>query len=70
MDIILIILYASYIMLSCSYTLEEFINEKVLSKYWYLFPLILVFCIATSWIYFPCDLGVKLHKKLNESKNT
>lgn len=65
MDVILIFLYVSYIMLSCCYTFEAFINEKALTKYWYLFPLVIIWCIVVSWIYFPCNLGAKLYKKLN-----
>jgi hypothetical protein len=61
----LIILYASYIMLSCSYTFESFLSEKLLTKYWYLFPLVFVLCIAGGWLYFPGDVGAKLYKKLN-----
>lgn len=65
MDVILIFLYASYIMLSYSYTFEGFMNEKLITKYWYLFPLVFVLCIAGGWLYFPCDVGAKLYKKLN-----
>jgi hypothetical protein len=65
MDVILIFLYVSYTMLSCSYTFEAWINKDACVKYWYLFPLVYIFCILFSWLYFPCDLGAKLYKKLN-----
>lgn len=58
-----------YVMLACSYTLESFLNEKMLTKYWYAVPLVILLCIMTCWLYFPCDLGMKLYRKLNEIKN-
>lgn len=65
MDVILIFLYVSYIMLSCSYTFEAWINKDAYVKYWYFVPFALIWCVLISWIYFPCDLGAKLYKKLN-----
>jgi hypothetical protein len=70
MDSILIFLCASYVMLAFSYTLEATINKDVCIKYWYLVPLVIIWCVVISWFYFPNDLGAKLYKKLNESKNT
>jgi hypothetical protein len=58
-----------YVMLACSYTLESFLNKKLFTKYWYAVPFVILWCIITCLIYFPCDLGAKLYKKLNDTKN-
>ena len=62
-------LLASYLMIAMSYTFEAFINKKACEKYWYFFPVVLLWCIVVGLIYFPCDLGAKLYKKLNDTKN-
>lgn len=67
--IIAILFLSIYVMLACSYTIESFINVKLVTKYWYVFPFVLLWCIMIGWIYFPCDLGFKLNKKLNDTKN-
>ena len=56
--------FASYIMLACSYTFEAFIDEEACEKYWYLALFAFIWCVLISWIYFPCDLGSKLYRKL------
>ena len=61
---ILILLYASYIMLAFSYTLEVFQDKEVCKKYWYIALLAFIWCFFIFWFYFPCDLGSKLYKKL------
>lgn len=52
-------------MLAFSYTLEAFMNKEACIKHWYFALLALIWCVLISWFYFPCDLGVKLYKKLS-----
>lgn len=65
---ILVILYASYISLAFSYTLEAVLNKELkdtCTKYWYLVPLVIIWCALICLFYFPNDLGAKLYKKLS-----
>ena len=64
-----IFFYAAYFMLTCSYTLEAFLNKEACEKYWYLALFAIIWRILISWIYFPCDLGSKLYKKLSSYEN-
>jgi hypothetical protein len=61
---ILVFLYASYIMIALSYTLEAFLNKEACKKYWYLALFAIIWCVLISLFYFPCDLGAKLYNKL------
>ena len=56
--------FVSYIMLAFSYTLEAFLNKEACIKHWYLALFAFIWCLLIFWIYFPCDLGSKLCKKL------
>lgn len=60
-----VILYASYISLAFSYTIEAFLNKDTYVKYWYLTPLAIIWCALICLFYFPSDLGAKLYKKLS-----
>lgn len=60
--IISLFFFASYIMLACSYTFEEFLNKEECKKYWYIALFAFIWCLLICWIYFPCDLGSKLYK--------
>ena len=67
---IIYFLFASYIMMAVSYTIESWVNIKNITKYWYLIPFALfwylLICLLICWFYFPCDVGLKLYKKLKE----
>lgn len=62
---ILSFIFASYIMLAFSYTLEAFLNKEACIKHWYIALFAIIWCVLISWCYFPCDLGAKLYKKLH-----
>ena len=62
--IILFFFYTSYIMLAFSYTLEAFMNKEACIKHWYITLFAFIWYLLIFWIYFPCDLGSKLYKKL------
>lgn len=62
--IILLFFFASYIMLAFSYTLEAFLNKEECIKHWYIALFAFIWCLLIFLIYFPCDLGFKLYKKL------
>ena len=64
-----IFLLASYLMLAGSYTIGSWLSMKQLDKYWYLFPFVLCWCLLICWFYFPCEVGYKLYKLLNDTKN-
>lgn len=59
-----VFLFAFYIMLALSYTLEAFMNKETCIKYWYIALFAIIWCVLISWFYFPCDLGSKLYNKL------
>ena len=63
--IILLFFFVSYIIIACSYTFEACIDEEAFTTYWYLALFAIIWCVLIGWIYFPCDLGMKLYKKLN-----
>lgn len=62
---ILSFLLASYIMIAVSYTCESMLNKEMCIKCWYLGFIGVIYCLSICWIYFPCDLGHKLYKKLD-----
>lgn len=62
--IILFFFFASYVMLAFSYTIEAVQNAEACIKHWYIALFAFIWCILIFWIYFPCDLGMKLYKKL------
>lgn len=59
---------ASYFMMAVSYTVESWLDTKQCTRYWYLLPFALCWCLLICWIYFPCEVGFKLYKKLKDIK--
>jgi hypothetical protein len=62
--IISLFFFASYIMLAFTYTLEVVFNKEECIEHWYIALFAFMWCVLIFWIYFPCDLGSKLYKKL------
>lgn len=62
-------LLASYLMMAVSYTLATWLNATNITKYWYILPFDFCICLSVCWFYFPCDVGFKLYKKLNDEEN-
>jgi hypothetical protein len=67
-EIIISFLLASYLMIAVSYTLESWIDVNESVRYWYLLPFVFFWCLLICWVYFPCDVGFKLYKKLNDEE--
>lgn len=65
MNDILFFFFVEYVIFSLIYTLETALNKPHVKKRWYVSLLIVIWCVLMSWIYFPCDLSLKLYKKLN-----
>jgi hypothetical protein len=66
---ILSFLLASYLMMALSYTIAAWLDAKQRTRYWYLLPFALGWCILICWFYFPCEVGFNLYEKLNDTKN-
>lgn len=62
-------LLSSYLMMALSYTIASWIDAKQCVRHWYMLPFVLGWCISICWFYFPCEVGFKLYKKLNDKKN-
>jgi hypothetical protein len=62
--IISLFFFAAYIMLAFTYTLEVVFNKEECIEHWYIALFAFMWCVLIFWIYFPCDLGSKLYKKL------
>jgi hypothetical protein len=60
---------ASYLMMALSYTIAAWLDAKQRTRYWYLLPFALGWCILICWFYFPCEVGFNLYEKLNDTKN-
>jgi hypothetical protein len=59
----------SYLMMAGCYTFEAAINKDKLNKYWYMLPFVVCWCLLMCWFYFPCEVGFKLYKKLNDTND-
>lgn len=57
-----------YLILACFYTFEAVINKDKINEHCYAAPIALFWCLLICWFYFPCDIGPKLYKKLNEKE--
>jgi hypothetical protein len=64
-----VFLVASYLMMAMSYTITAWLDTEQCTRYWYLLPFSFGWCILICWFYFPCEVGLKLYKKLNDTKN-
>ena len=65
-----VFLLSAYLIIASNYTLASLLDTLQYSKYWYLLPIALCGSLLLGWFYFPCDVGFKLYKKLNDTNDT